>query len=427
MSRSARSPLLLACLLAVSGRAGAVRLSDLLAEAERESPALSASASGVEASRHRRPQVTARPDPELRVSVYPSMNETLMGDQRMSLELMQRLPQGAIFRLRGERADLGVAMREAEHEATRLRIRAEVARAWYGIWELRRSRDLTTAVLRLLEGTEQVARARYAAGKEEQGVLLKAQVELGELQDRLRSFDERESGRAAGLSALLGREAGTGLGEVDPEDVAERSLLHDLPGLRALAEASSPELAVARLRIAEAGIDLRLAERAAAPDLTFGIAFMPMARSRMLPSATGEDMVMATFGVNLPVSARVRAETRERTRDQEAARRSLDAAGRTLDAELATAWYDYRDAKRRISLYREGLVPKARQALEAGFTSYQSGSASFLDLVDSIRTALMFELALAESLAGHLVAIAELERLVGTGLEATTEGKAAKP
>jgi outer membrane protein TolC len=53
-----------------------------------------------------------------------------------------------------------------------------------------------------------------------------------------------------------------------------------------------------------------------------------------------------------------------------------------------------RDAKRRIELYEDELLPLARQALENTTAAYESASVSLLELIDSERSLLELDLSL---------------------------------
>jgi len=80
------------------------------------------------------------------------------------------------------------------------------------------------------------------------------------------------------------------------------------------------------------------------------------------------------------------------------------------------ALFRLRDAERKINLYRDTLVPKANQSLRAVQQAFRTGKASFLDVIDSQRVLLEFELSYERALADHAQRLAELEMLVGKPL-----------
>ena len=93
----------------------------------------------------------------------------------------------------------------------------------------------------------------------------------------------------------------------------------------------------------------------------------------------------------------------------------------TLRAELEHAAFLLDDAARQVALYRDTLLPRAREGLEVTRTAYRSGSASVLDLIDSERALLEFETGYWRACRDHHQSLARLEALVGGEIEGGTE------
>ena len=112
--------------------------------------------------------------------------------------------------------------------------------------------------------------------------------------------------------------------------------------------------------------------------------------------------------------------------EREARARRLAAAGdrsqreNDLSASVKRALYEYRDAQRKISLYRDTLIPKARESIESTETAFRAGKATFLELVDAERSLLDFALSYERALANQGQWLAALDRLVGDTLPRTT-------
>ncbi|GAH83671.1 unnamed protein product, partial [marine sediment metagenome] len=99
----------------------------------------------------------------------------------------------------------------------------------------------------------------------------------------------------------------------------------------------------------------------------------------------------------------------------------------TLNAELALAVFRFRDAERKIDLYRDTLLPKARQSVKATEASFRAGGGTFLDLIDTQRILLEFELAYERALASRMQRLAELEKLVGKEIPTSVDPQAVGP
>ena len=145
----------------------------------------------------------------------------------------------------------------------------------------------------------------------------------------------------------------------------------------------------------------------------------------MAGSDSGKDPVVAMFSMSLPFANRekYRAAEREAEFRLDAARKERADKVNELSAALQMALYDFRDSERKINLYRDTLLPKARQALEVTRQGFEAGRADFLDLIDAERTLLAFDLSYARAQADRAVSLAEIEMLVGREIGQATSGK----
>ena len=96
-----------------------------------------------------------------------------------------------------------------------------------------------------------------------------------------------------------------------------------------------------------------------------------------------------------------------------------------LIADLEMALYQLRDADRKIDLYRNTLLPKAEQNMKVTQRAFTSDKVGFLDLIDSQRILLGFQLEHKRALADRAQKMAEIEMLAGgdvTNLRRTAHG-----
>jgi outer membrane protein TolC len=80
------------------------------------------------------------------------------------------------------------------------------------------------------------------------------------------------------------------------------------------------------------------------------------------------------------------------------------------------ALYRFRDAERKIGLYRDTLIPQAKTGLNVAEESYEAGKTDFLSLIDAQRLLLEFELSYERARASREQHLAEIEMLVGGNL-----------
>ena len=129
---------------------------------------------------------------------------------------------------------------------------------------------------------------------------------------------------------------------------------------------------------------------------------------------SGNDALMASFGLSLPLwRGKYDAASREAVSRYHSVVASRRENTNTLQATLERALFRFRNAARKVELYRTTLIPKGRQSLDALRAAYEAGESRFLDLIDAERLLLEFELSKIRGGADVLIQEAELERIVG--------------
>jgi outer membrane protein TolC len=240
-------------------------------------------------------------------------------------------------------------------------------------------------------------------------------VELGKLEDRSQTLADLRGPFVARLNAALGRPAGA---PVDPPSdpypvpgaIDEAALRDGLP-------ASSPALRARARAVLAADASIELADAAYYPDFALGLEYTSIGRASMPVDGSGDDALAVTLGIDLPLwRGRLDAGLARARAERSAAVASAADERLALGAELAMTLYELRDADRRLALFRDGLVAKGRQALAAVSAAYSAGEASLLELVDSQRELLEFELSAARAETDRGNALIHAESLTGVTL-----------
>ena len=388
-------------------------LRDYLLVAAGNNPGLRAAFERWRAAMARIAQARALPDPKLTYTYYIQEVETRVGPQRQRFSLSQMFPWFGTLRLRGEAAAKGAEAAWFDLEAKRLALFHRVSLLYYDHYYLARAVAVTQENFDLLKSLEQVARERYRTGHALAAVM-QIQVELAKLDDRLRSLEALRPALAGKLNAAMDRPAAAPLPQPDrlpatwPEPRELADIIADAPEL-------NPGLNRLSAMAEKEAIAVELARRKAFPDITFGLSVIDTGAALMSGTGdSGKDPVMATIGINLPIwrgkysAARQEALHRERAWLEQKRDRT-----NALSADVQLALYHYEDATRKISLYRNTLVPMAKQALGVAQQAFQTGKADFLTLIDAQRMLLELELAGAEAQADRGKRFAEFQMLVG--------------
>ena len=107
------------------------------------------------------------------------------------------------------------------------------------------------------------------------------------------------------------------------------------------------------------------------------------------------------------------AEVREADENAGAAQQALERSQTEALRLLRNQLEKIETFHHHVELFRDKLVPQARQAFEANRFSYESGKASFLDWITSQRNLRDVEAMARQHLTDYQVAVAELEAISG--------------
>jgi len=387
-------------------------LADYVRYGALSNPGLLAAFDAWRAALERVPQVTSLPEPRLTLGYYLRRVETRVGPQRFRVGISQMLPWPGKLRLAGAVAAAEAEAARERLEAARLALTYEITAAYCELYALAKAIAITGENVELLRYVEGVARARYRVATAQYPDVVRAQVELGKLQDQLQTLEEQQRPLAAQLNAALNRPPDAPLPL--PSDLPRETARPDPAQLRALLREASPELKALRAQIQARAAAIDLARKSYYPDFTVGLSAIETGSARMRTSDSGKDAVVAEVGITLPIwRAKYRAAEREARLRHSSATHALAEQDNRLVARVERATFGLNDAERKISLYRDSLVPKAQQSLKATQAAYQAGKASLTDVIDAERTLLAFRLGHERALASRAQRLAELDMLVG--------------
>jgi len=398
-------------------------LEDYLRYAEANNPALQGAFLRWKAALEKIPQVRALPDPRFTYAYFINEVETRAGPQRHRFGLSQVFPWLGKLRLRGNAAGEESLAAKERFPSVRNDLRYRIKEAYHEYAYLAQAIAVTEENLALLSDLEKVAQTWYAVGGAPHADLIRAQVELGKLEDRLTTLHDLRGPTMARLNAYLNLPAEAPLPWPSVEKTDSVSLDEELLAERLRKE--SPELRALDHLVAREARNRELARKGRLPDITVGLEVIETDEA-LAPSTpdSGKDPVIASISLNLPVQLeKYRAGEREaRAEGAALAQERRDRENRLL-ADLKLALYGYRNADRKMELYESALLPKAEQSLGVTLQSYETGESMFSDLMDALETLLEFRLAYERAAADRAIRLAEVEKLAGGSLAAVEKDR----
>jgi outer membrane protein TolC len=402
---------------------GESTVSDYLAYAALNNPGLEAAFNRWKAALEKVPQVRSLPDPKFTYSYFIKEVETRAGPQRHKFSLAQMFPWFGKLDLQGDVALEAANAERQRYEAFKLKLFFKVKDAYYEYYYLAQVIAVTEEHMQLVGYLENVARTKYSAGGVSYGDVIKAQVELGELEDRLRTLRDLRDPMVARLNAALNKP----FNELIPwpKSIPEEEVVVSNEQLLTWLKEKNPELKAIDFETAKEKATIDLAKKEYFPNITLGVEYIntnpalkppPNPDTGEVPRVKddGKDPVIAMFSINLPIwYSKYRAGEKEARMRYLAALKQRGERENSLIADLKMELYNFRDAERKISLYRDALIPKAQQSFNVIQQAFAAGKTDFLDVIDAERTLLEFQLSFERAHTNRAQRLAKLEMLIG--------------
>lgn len=406
-------------------------LRDFILRALESNPEIKAAQDIARAKAERVPQVTALPDPLLKTKTLPEPVRTAEGDNFFVLGLSQKLPVPEKLDLRGRIALEETRMALERLQEVRLRIIADVKRAYFELYVIDKSMEVTQANQDLLRGLIDVARTQVATGRRRQDDVLRAQVERSSLEAELIALRQRRVSVVAKLNQTLDRAATTSIATPEDFDIRQGELAVD--ALFAKAVDANPELKRLDRQIDRDKRAVDLASLAYWPDFTIGFEWMQMdprgafkaprnpatGQRPITPqlSEDGSDNWAITFGFNLPIwREKIEARIEEARRNLSASRLQAAAIHNRIRFDVEDALARVRSQQELASLFKNTIIPQAEQTYRVSQASYSAGTSDFLYVIDNWRKWLVFTIQYYRSIGELERSVADLEQAIGLSL-----------
>jgi outer membrane protein TolC len=394
------------------GRAEALRLDDVLAQAER-SPLAQAALAESDAALHQSWAGFAWPDPQLAFEWmgmdWPDPSLGQAGATR--IELSQSLPFPGRTLLMGLAQRRAAEAKAAEAAAMRAEAVMKAEAAWWRAQEARLALQGQDAALKALDRVAAVSARRARFGRlDRMGQVMDAMLrrDRARLNAMRQSLEQDRTEAQQALAAALGQDAGQGLNLADADLDALVDEARDA-ALLERARTRGPALRAAQARSAAAGLELASAASAWLPDL--------MLMGAVETPAAMPGMREASFrvGFNLPfVWAWAQGGRTLAARDErKAARLGLDQAVADAVADAENAAGRVRSGRAALKALRQEALAPAQRALDLALEAYDSGDVGAAEVMGAVMgyAETYQELAMQAGRTG--MARAELRRLAG--------------
>jgi outer membrane protein, heavy metal efflux system len=378
-------------------------LDDYVKLALAKSPTLSALRAKHASSREMVAPAGALPDPMVGI-MYQSMGPPWQPMPPMSMiqgEISQTIPGVGKRQARRNAVEAEANMRNADVEATKARITAEVRSLFAQIYANDREKQALESASELLKLMAGAIAGQFASGRVDQEAFAKAEFERGKLREGSIDIHANREILVAKLNRVLARPESATV----PQLEALPEVSFDIGQLAEGKLAQSSELRVQRAAIMAASRRRESAETETHPNFLFGLAGGA--------TTTGAPIVTLRFGMELPVWRATKQDPliRAARSDIEATESEYRAMELRIRSETAELLARIKRDSDQIQLYRDAIIPNAALALNAARQAYTTGRADFATVIGDFRIWLEAQVGLSRRQADQLMTWAELEAI----------------
>jgi len=390
-------------------------IEELIQEALQNNPYIQVALNEWKAAEYKIRSVKGIPDPMVKYGHFGESVETRVGPQENVFGASQKIPFPGKLGLKGKSQGKHAEMLKEKYEAAKREVIKNVKFVYYDIFWVDKAIQTTEGEKAILESLEKVAQRRYESNVTPQQDVIKAQVELSRLIDKLLLLRQNRKSLVAKLNSILNRAQDSELRSITDADPS--GFKYEISQLHEIAKGSRQELIAANLDIERAEYEKSLARMDYLPDFTFGVDYIQVGSGETTMPNDGQDAWMGTVAVNIPIwFDKLNAQTKEKKAQLESARKNYENVGNNVSYEVEDLYFKILTYKDIISLYKTALIPQSEQAFDAAKTGYETGKVDFLNWLDAERILLQTRLAYYKAIADYQKSIAYLERVVGVDL-----------
>ena len=360
--------------------------------AAENNPGLKAKFAEYHAALEKVPQVGALPDPQLAFSYFVLPVETRLGPQQTKVSFAQIFPWfGALKANKSVAAELA-NVKIQQFEAARGQLFFEVKNTYFNIYLLEEAIEITEENLLFVHSFRDLALAEFEAGQASMVDVLRADMEILEMENQLSLLKDNRVPLKAKFEELLNKSID---GPVNlPDSLHTDSLVTGKDELLDSIISSNPSLHKFDHKMQVYENQVKAARKKGAPSIMLGVEYMNMGkRTDADPAGNGRDALMLPMvGVRLPIyRSKYKAMQQEANYLKEAAGFEKEQMEHLLTTKLELALRDYYDAQRRIKLNQQ-LQKISKQALDLLIADYSTAGKNFEELLRMERMILKFSL-----------------------------------
>lgn len=387
-------------------------LQQIVSEVLSNNASIKAARANWEAMKLRVPQARAWEDLKIGVDIERSGTPRFNTVTDAEWMVSQAIPLSGKNRMRAQAASAEAVATFEELRRVELDLAAQARAAYYRLANAYEQLNLNRKNVQLLQQFVEISRAKYSVGAQTQGDVLLAETDLAKQEEARFDIERQLSDAHSQLNVLMNRPPDQTLGQPTPLTFTGPHLASEQ--MPAFALTHLPAIRIAQRKLEAAQARYALARREWIPDPELRV------EARQF-NGSGADFREYDTGIFFSVPWLNRKKYKAAI---EEAKKNLEAARHELEAKKQETLGRVRDHLKRIDtfhhhtdLFRTKIVPLAQQNVNATRLSYETDKTGFLNLIEAQRSLQEVESMYWHHLTEYLVALAELETVVGADLK----------
>ena len=348
-------------------------------------------------------------------NAFTKQLDTKVGPMHHKGMMAMKFPFPGTLALKGQIITEEVLIAQKEFEIALRDLVTEIKLAYYDYLFVVEATRINEENQKLLEQMIAIAQTKFRVGQGKYSNVIMAQVELSKLANAIITLEQQRETVIARLNTLLNISADLPLGV--PVPVEESSVIPPLAELYVLAVEKRQEIQKQKLAISKMGLAVEMAKQMTYPDPTLGSSYF---ESRSMGDLKHTEKMPMTFSTRRTLNpantvwfAHRGSYIHEMDVKIEAMKHQIEKLESNIRFVAKKHHFGMETANRSIRLYRQTLLPQARQALDAANTAYQAAQIDFLSFLDAQRTLLNLKIEERRALRDYRQHLAQLEQAVG--------------
>ena len=379
------------------------------------SPGLKAAREKIRAVLEQYPQAVYLENVLRQYNAFTKQLNTKVGPMTHKEMMTMKFPFPGTLVLKGQVITEDVLIAQKEFEITLRDLVTEIKLAYYDYLFLTEATRINEENQKLLQQMIAIAQTKFRVGQGKYSNVIMAQVELSKLANVIITLEQQRETIIARINTLLNSSADLPLGE--PVPIEEERVAPTLAELYELAVENRQEIQKQKLTISKMALVVEMAKQMTYPDPTLGASYF---ENRSMPDLKHTEKMPMTFSTRRTLNPTNTAWFGHRNSyihemgvKIEAMEHRIEELESSLRFVVKKHHFGMETANRSVRLYRQTLLPQARQALEAANTAYQAAQIDFLSFLDAQRTLLNLRIEEQRALRDYHQHLTQLEQAVG--------------